>query len=87
MKIEQRYTCWGSVRGHCGHIHETVGGAERCVAQDNRGCAKSPHLSGSDRWVYRATEAEIQEWAASSSQSGPGERMDGLWDDEPEESL
>jgi hypothetical protein len=33
------YTCWGSVRGNCGHYHKSIEAAEKCIARDDRGCA------------------------------------------------
>lgn len=33
------FTCTGSVRGSCGHLHATRANAEKCLAKDARGCA------------------------------------------------
>ena len=40
------YTCQGSVRGSCGHVHRTIRSYKRCCARDQRGCrAKAATLT------------------------------------------
>lgn len=43
------FTCTGSVRGSCGHLHTSRANAEKCLAKDARGCAA--HGGYSDRTV------------------------------------
>jgi hypothetical protein len=43
------FTCTGSVRGDCGHLHTTRANAEKCLAKDARGCAA--HGGYTDRSV------------------------------------
>jgi hypothetical protein len=45
------YTTAGSVRGQCGHLHETTTLADRCLARDRAGCAIQGGYS--DRQIAR----------------------------------
>ena len=47
------YTCYGSVRGCCGHEHRTEDAAFRCIERDTRGCAS--HGGYSDRQIFSRT--------------------------------
>lgn len=53
------FTTYGSVRGCCGHRHETRDGADKCLALDQAGCASQGGYSdrevvlvGSDGYLY-----------------------------------
>ncbi len=65
------YTTWGSVRGDCGHMHQTVEAAERCIAKDNRDCNTQGGYS--DRGV-RVIE-ERKELASYDVTRGPGKPL------------
>jgi hypothetical protein len=54
------YTTEGSVRGNCGHAHQSVGAAERCRAKDQRSCAGQGGYS--DRSVVRADGEPLSDW-------------------------
>ena len=43
-----RYTLTGSVRGNCGHKHETIMAAAKCSVQDQRGCKSQGGYSDRD---------------------------------------
>jgi len=45
----KHYTCDGSVRGKCGHQHQTQAAARRCIERDHHGCASQGGYS--DRHV------------------------------------
>jgi len=54
------YEARGSVRGGCGHAHQTIGAAQRCVERDQRDCAGLPGGNAySDRSVVRVDGAEL----------------------------
>ena len=64
------YTTVGSVRGWCGHHHQTIAEAVRCLHADARICARQGGYS--DRRVERTdgaemTDAELQEWEEAES--------------------
>ena len=46
------YTTIGSVRGCCGHRHKSREAAERCLAEDQRGCERQGGYS--DRVVVES---------------------------------
>jgi hypothetical protein len=50
------YTTYGSVRGDCGHQHQTHEAAQRCADRDMRGCRRAGGYS--DRLVYAESEVE-----------------------------
>ena len=54
QKIEERYVCIGSVRGWCGHRHQLVETAMKCVERDRSRCGS--HGGYSDRYVYRLSD-------------------------------
>ena len=59
------YTASGSVRGDCGHKHETAGDAWKCCHRDQTQCGNLGGGAYSDRGVVRAdgeplTEADIR---------------------------
>ena len=54
MKAKETYTTAGSVRGSCGHKHRSHAAAERCLAQDQRGCESQGGYS--DRRVIASHE-------------------------------
>jgi hypothetical protein len=54
------YSTYGSVRGCCGHRHQSMGAAEKCLAHDQAGCRsqggysdRSIVLVGDDGYLYR----------------------------------
>ena len=49
------YTTDGSVCGGCGHLHRTLGAAERCADAHQRACRRQGGYS--DRAVLRAESA------------------------------
>jgi hypothetical protein len=60
------FTTWGSVRGCCGHEHETYGQAETCMMADAIGCRSAG--GGSDRQV-REVDGD---WRSYDVTRGPG---------------
>lgn len=63
------YTTHGSVRGCCGHVHQTMRTAEQCAARDQRGCASQRGYSdrrvvcvGEDDMLYY--DDDCTEWVA-----------------------
>ena len=62
------YTTWGPVRGGCGHAHQTLETAERCLRRDQAGCADQAGYS--DRAVRRIGTRE--EARAYDVTRGPG---------------
>lgn len=60
------YTTWGNVRGCCGHEHTAFGDAERCRAEDARGCRSQGGYS--DRQV-REVDGD---WRSYDVTRGPG---------------
>ena len=44
------YTNWGSVRGGCGHLHQSERTARACLAADRRDCKQAGGYS--DRLVF-----------------------------------
>lgn len=65
-----KYTTRGSVRGGCGHKHNTIAAAQRCCERDQRDCASLPGgKSYSDRVIRRVdgaglSDEEHAEWSA-----------------------
>jgi hypothetical protein len=53
------YTCKGSVRGSCGHVHRTLSGASQCCKRDRRACKKQGGYS--DRDVRNADGTQLSE--------------------------
>jgi len=52
-------TCYGSVRGCCGHVHRSWDAAQRCVERDQRGCQSQGGYS--DRHVITTvTRPEVR---------------------------
>lgn len=66
------YTTFGQVRGCCGHAHKTVEAAEKCRAEDHRGCKAQGGYS--DRHV-REIESR-RELETYSLPQGPGRDTD-----------
>jgi hypothetical protein len=68
------YTCWGPVRGGCGHAHRTVAGAFACVYRDRIEC----HERGgySDRRVRQI----MKKYEATNYDTihGPGKEVDAV---------
>jgi len=58
------YKCVGSVRGSCGHSHQTIAAADKCIASDQRDCARAGGYS--DRVVvppgYKFHNGAIGHW-------------------------
>lgn len=54
-----KYTTYGSVRGGCGHQHRTVEAAERCLNDDQNGCASQGGYS--DRRVCEVRDGYLYE--------------------------
>ncbi len=50
-------TCFGSVRGWCGHAHPTVEEAQECIVNDNADCASQGGYS--DRCAYDANDLSV----------------------------
>lgn len=50
---EERYTCFGSVRGKCGITHKTLNAAYACCERDQRDCKRARGYS--DRTPVVAT--------------------------------
>jgi hypothetical protein len=54
------YTTYGSVRGCCGHKHQTLTAAQKCLSRDQAGCRSQGGYSdrevvliGGDGYLYR----------------------------------
>lgn len=63
------YTTWGSVRGCCGHAHESEDAAGRCLAADRDGCASQGGYS--DRTIREiGSRSELESYDVTR---GPGE--------------
>lgn len=50
------WTCWGPVRGGCGHAHRSAQAARQCVVRDARGAARQGGYS--DRAIRRIAGPE-----------------------------
>lgn len=62
------YTCWGSVRGGCGHAHRTLAGAEKCLRHDQQRCRQQGGYS--DRAIRVIdTREEVEHYDVTR---GPG---------------
>lgn len=66
------YTTWGPIRGWCGHVHEGVETAQRCLTKDRRDCQKEGNRS--DRQVRRIFSC--RDLRNIDANSGPGEPLD-----------
>jgi hypothetical protein len=62
------YTTRGSVRGSCGHRHETPESAERCRSRDAADCRKAGGYS--DRGVLRVLDNGVTEALTDEEWSG-----------------
>lgn len=63
------YTTWGSVRGDCGHVHQTEASATVCLIKDQKGCLKNGGYS--DRRVRKIENRDdIRNYDVTS---GPGQ--------------
>lgn len=62
------YTTWGSVRGCCGHAHESQDAAEKCIARDHRGCASQGGYSDREVRIIESRK-ELEEYDVTK---GPG---------------
>ena len=63
------YTTFGSVRGDCGHAHQTYAAAEACIRRDQRGCRQQGGYSDREVRVIVAP-AEVASYDVTR---GPGE--------------
>jgi hypothetical protein len=62
------YTCWGSVRGGCGHAHRSVQAAFACCRRDQNGCRQQGGYS--DRGIRRISHRS--DMMRFDVQRGPG---------------
>lgn len=73
-----RFTCWGSVRGDCGHVHRTAAAAQRCCDRDDRDCRRGCPPDGySDRHVRELRDRD--ELASYDVTRGPGRRPEEVF--------
>jgi len=49
--MSTHYITWGSVRGDCGHRHQTPATAQKCCDQDQKGCKGHGTGHYSDRFI------------------------------------
>lgn len=70
---DSRYTTWGSVRGDCGHAHETIVAAVKCLDYDRQCCRKLGGGAYSDRMVRAITSRN--DLATYDVTKGPGEAV------------
>ena len=64
-----RYTTWGSVRGDCGHAHQTPAAAQACADADQSGCA----IQGGYRDRYVRVLSDDDDLGRYDVTRGPGE--------------
>jgi hypothetical protein len=71
------YSTYGSVRGCCGHRHNTIDAAEACLAKDQDGCRSQRGYS--DRSVVEVDDQGrlYHDLAADEWIVGPGGRSCG----------
>lgn len=73
MNATTTWVCWGSIRGWCGHEHDSWTSAIACCGADSIDCVMATNgRGGSDRGIYRPDELSRRADGDYYQRSGTG---------------